>query len=356
MTRFATHDPTTQKTKYDYVKVRVLSSMETRADFCAADIAALSISENTAMTLKRNYLVGPSDKEPVRLPMYITTEIEGFEFVDNHECLEGLYTTLDVMNKNQKFETLWHEREGIIHEMGDTLYIEEVAGVDYIVAQLSHQQYVDRLQTAYDTLEPSIDITIRIARRGIDGAIIDDLTSQFVLNVTDNGEVSKCTDKQPTLNAATGDWQVSFNSTVAAGMVNKKKIEIKKTVEAKVDGAENLDCGISYKLLVKDGDNWIYWDDLAEILIAENPNFDSYVHFNPSNGDFMAEFSETDYEAHKDRFTDANTSKVEMKFKGVPIVPGSSVAGPTTPLDTLVGAEFKITFVEPTEAAKCENV
>jgi hypothetical protein len=82
--------------------------METRADFCAADIAALSIKENTAMTLKRNYLVGPSNEEPVRLPMYITTEIEGFELVDNHECLDGIYTTLDVMNKHQKFETLWH--------------------------------------------------------------------------------------------------------------------------------------------------------------------------------------------------------------------------------------------------------
>jgi hypothetical protein len=70
----------------------------------------------------------------------------------------------------------------------------------------------------------------------------------------------------------------------------------------------------------------------------------------------MADFSKADYEAHKARFTDANTGKVEMKFKGVPIVPGSSVAGPTTPLDTLTGAEFKITFVEPTEAAKCENV
>jgi hypothetical protein len=174
--------------------------------------------------------------------------------------------------------------------------------------------------------------------------------------VTDNGEEAKCTDIAPTLKAATGDWQVSFDPTATTSTNDLQHIEIKKTVEAKVDGAENLDCGISYKLLVKDGDNWMNWDDLAEILITENPNFDSYVYFNPSNGDFMAEFSETDYETHKARFTDDNTGKVEMKFKGVPIVPGSSVAGPTTPLDTLTGAEFKITFVEPTEAAKCENV
>ena len=260
------------------------------------------------------------------------------------------------MNKHQKFETLWHEHEGIVHDMGETLFIEQVAGVDYIVAQLSHSWYIDRLQTAFDTLESSIDITVRVTRRGIDNAVIEELTSQFVLNVTDNGEESKCTDKLPSIQAATGDWQVSFNSTVAAGTSNRKKIEIKKTVEAKVDGAEDLDCGISYKLLVKDGDNWMNWDDLVDILFAENPNFESYVMFDPSNGDFMAEFSKTDYEAHKARFTDSVSGKVEMKFKSVPIVPGSSVAGPTTPLDTLTGSEFKITFVEPEQASKCENV
>jgi hypothetical protein len=50
MARFVTQDPSTQKTKYDYVKVVFKSSGETLADFCAADIAALSIKEGTAMT------------------------------------------------------------------------------------------------------------------------------------------------------------------------------------------------------------------------------------------------------------------------------------------------------------------
>ena len=77
MARFVTHDPTTQKTLYDYVQVVFLSSMESEADLCAAEIAKISIKPDTAMTLKRNYLVGPSDEEPVRLPMYITTEFEG---------------------------------------------------------------------------------------------------------------------------------------------------------------------------------------------------------------------------------------------------------------------------------------
>jgi hypothetical protein len=49
-TRFAIHDPTTKKTKYDYVKVTFLSSGESEADFCASDIALLSIKQGTGMT------------------------------------------------------------------------------------------------------------------------------------------------------------------------------------------------------------------------------------------------------------------------------------------------------------------
>jgi hypothetical protein len=174
--------------------------------------------------------------------------------------------------------------------------------------------------------------------------------------VTDNGEEAKCTDIAPTLKAATGDWQVSFDPTATTSTNDLQHIEIKKTVEAKIEGAEELKCGISYKLLVKDGSAWVHWDTLVDTLLADNPNLSTIVKFDQTNADFMATFTLNDYEAHKARFTDAITGEVAMYYKSVPIVAGSSVAGPTTPLDTLTGSQFKITFVEPSAAEKCEIV
>jgi hypothetical protein len=73
--------------------------------------------------------------------------------------------------------------------------------------------------------------------------------------------------------------------------------------------------------------------------------------------DFSANFTLDDYNTHKDRFTDSNTGKVEMKFQTLPIVPGSSVAGPNTAIDTLTSyGEFKIEFVEPSVAQTCANL
>jgi hypothetical protein len=60
-TRFRTEDPVAKKIKYDYVKLVLLSSGETEAAFCAADISYLSIKQGTAMKMGRTYKVSPKD-------------------------------------------------------------------------------------------------------------------------------------------------------------------------------------------------------------------------------------------------------------------------------------------------------
>jgi hypothetical protein len=85
--------------------------------------------------------------------------------------------------------------------MGEYLNIQDIAGVPHVVAQLSHQSFMEELQPIYETLEPFVEVTVRIARRDINGDIIEPLTSQFVLNVTDteNVEVSACVNTLPTI-------------------------------------------------------------------------------------------------------------------------------------------------------------
>jgi hypothetical protein len=60
---------------------------------------------------------------------------------------------------------------------------------------------MEELQPIYETLESFVDVTVRIARRDINGDIIEPLTSQFVLKVTDteNVEVSACVNTLPTI-------------------------------------------------------------------------------------------------------------------------------------------------------------
>jgi hypothetical protein len=42
--------------------------------------------------------------------------------------------TLDVLNVHGKFETLWDQSAGgIVHDMGEALFIEQVSTIDYIV-------------------------------------------------------------------------------------------------------------------------------------------------------------------------------------------------------------------------------
>jgi hypothetical protein len=219
---------------------------------------------------------------------------------------------------------------------------------------------MNRLQTKFETLDSEIVLTLRIARRDVNGNVVDALSSQFDLTVKDNDDVSECVEALAVKETQTNDWQVSFDPTaIEDGEKDTKHIEIMETVSAKL-ADETLDekCGIYYKLLAFDGTSWMSVEDLKDILKEENPDFDSNIEFDPETGDFSADFTSTDYEAHKDRFTDANTGAVEIKFKTVPIVPGSTVAGPITDVTDLelTSGEFKITFVEPEKAKDCMDL
>jgi hypothetical protein len=126
---------------------------------------------------------------------HITTEIIGYDSdsVFNKECLYEIFMTLDV-KIHDKYITLWDERLGSVHEMGEALWIQEIDGVKYIMGELDQIWYTDRLQTAYDTEDTMIPVTVRITRRDVLGEVIPALTTEFRLEVHDNGEISKCVD------------------------------------------------------------------------------------------------------------------------------------------------------------------
>jgi hypothetical protein len=242
--------------------------------------------------------------------------------------------SLDVLVHNE-YITLWDEYQGATHEMGEALWIEYIDETAYIMGSLDQIWYTEKLQTAYDTLNATIPVTVRITRRDVLGEVIVALTTEFVLEVHGNGEISGCDDKLPTLKSSSGDWQVSFNAdAIASGENDRQSIYISQTVEAKVED-EMVDCGIYFKLLVFDGTNWVTWGDLVETLKAENPDFSSSVEFDPETADFKADFTLNDYNTFKARFTNSGTGKVEMVYRPTPIVPGSSLAGPTAAVDTL---------------------
>jgi hypothetical protein len=99
---------------------------------------------------------------------------------------------------------------------------------------------------------------------------------------------------------------VSFDPVkLQAGEVDRKPVVIMHTAEAKITDEDlAAECGVYYLLRVHDGTSWMPWLDLVDILRAENPDLNSNVHFDPNSGDFFADFSSSDYEAHKARFTD----------------------------------------------------
>jgi hypothetical protein len=59
--RFVTTDPATGTSVIDPFMVKYISSGETAAAFCTADIAALSIEQGTEMTQDRSYKVAGSN-------------------------------------------------------------------------------------------------------------------------------------------------------------------------------------------------------------------------------------------------------------------------------------------------------
>jgi hypothetical protein len=70
-------------------------------------------------------------------------------------------------------------------------------------------------------------------------------------------ETNICTAATATVKSKCGNEQVSFNTeTLASGMDDVQFVSIAQTVEANVSD-DYATCGFYYKLLVKDGDNWI---------------------------------------------------------------------------------------------------
>jgi hypothetical protein len=59
------------------------------------------------MTMTRNYKVASSTEETKPDTIFITTEFTGFDNVVDLTCLMDLYDTLDIVNGNGKFVTLW---------------------------------------------------------------------------------------------------------------------------------------------------------------------------------------------------------------------------------------------------------
>jgi hypothetical protein len=175
------------------------------------------------------------------------------------------------------------------------------------------------------------------------------------LTVKDNEEEEtfSCVDAEATVKAHCGSGLVSFSTeTLASGYDDMQYVHIPATVEAKVDD-EFANCGISYKLLVKDGDNWISWDSMVDILLADNPVLTSTVEFDKTTADFEAAFTKSDYDSHSQRFTgvdpnDPTVEEVAMYFRSIIIVPTSSYNGATiADADQPAFADFKVTFVNP---------
>jgi hypothetical protein len=59
------------------------------------------------MTMTRNYKVASSTEETKSETYFITTEFTGFDNVVDLTCLMDLYDTLDIVNGNGKFVTVW---------------------------------------------------------------------------------------------------------------------------------------------------------------------------------------------------------------------------------------------------------
>jgi hypothetical protein len=88
----------------------------------------------------------------------------------------------------------------------------------------------------------------------------------------------------------------------------------------------------------------------------------SEVEFDSGTADFEAFFTKSDYDSHSQRFTvvdpnDPTISEVAMYFRSIIIVSGSSTNGATiADADQPAFADFKVTFVDPEQAATCADL
>jgi hypothetical protein len=160
---------------------------------------------------------------------------------------------------------------------------------------------LNRIQTQYATEESFVELTLRIARRNINGDVVEHLTSQFVLNITASEEevTFSCVDSVATVKAKCDGALVSFSTEqVTTNVEDMQYVYIPTTVEATELGQDFANCGFFYKLLIKDGDDWISWDSMVDILLADNPVLTSEVEFDTSTADFEAMFTKSDYDSH----------------------------------------------------------
>jgi hypothetical protein len=74
--------------------------------------------------------------------MFVSTRFTGYGQVSDISCLEQTYTTLEIKTKTQKYATVWDERQGTSHRLGEHIwYVRESPEASFIVAQFSQHNF-----------------------------------------------------------------------------------------------------------------------------------------------------------------------------------------------------------------------
>jgi hypothetical protein len=167
--RFKTIDDSTGTEMFDEFEVVINSSLETPTDLCQTAFTALAFEDGTAMTVPRDYEV--TDENKVK-SIYIPTTLTGIDTIG--ACRHQIHKTLDYVLPSGLVKTAWSERGD--HEGHGTqewsFWIEELEGFDHLMVRVSHEDYVNKGQMMYKTIDASISATMMISYRNTLGEVI----------------------------------------------------------------------------------------------------------------------------------------------------------------------------------------
>jgi hypothetical protein len=219
----------------------------------------------------------------------------------------------------------------------------------------SHQQYIDDVQTMFDTLQSEVNTRMRIVWRDSKKEPIATLESIWNFSIIDSGEPSGCEEALIIKESQVHDYTLSFGDVTdkQPNEIEPQYVEISNAIET---STATKGCNAQYKLQAWDSDanSYIEWEDLVLDFASEVPHyFSSHVEFSKESGDFYGWFFYEDLSVLKStRFVDAD-GNFAMKFRILALIPGSTIHGPATDKEELIHAEFKIKLIADEDVVTC---
>jgi hypothetical protein len=214
-----------------------------------------------------------------------------------------------------------------------------------------------------DISQLTLDIVLKMSFRDASDNIImtgpnEELATSFTIKVTGLSGETGCEKAEARFESGTQDKTVSLGE-VSASEFSFVDVNIEQPLRVTYQNYDSCDVEPTFILLVNDNGSWKEWYTFEQTLrrTAEEqspPHYlSSYVYMNEWDGEFWSTWSADDIAFFRSQFTVGD--EAFMTLRVAVRIGGSETQGSTVTSDSLVHAEFKIIFNDPTIVGGCAD-